>query len=410
MKPQMQTIKITSTEHLNTLLNRTVKIQNVSKRDGLGLVTHSRIPFLKNYLHLTTENLAQVWPDAVRVLASMETLYAHTVDEHGVDILSAAFNQTRYIPDKAYLLLDEGFMLVHDISAISYTWPEETIVFKTYTDRTIQSTVQSVSRNYPEVPKLLKKFYDMNLSSVESANVVKSNINFARLTNGKRVIERPEVKAPDDITAILAISSLLEDPHIVHYATRKAVDGRIAHYCYPVDDLEMWFPHSKQALLAVASLRCPDDITRAAFMRHWWRSGLVHTTEPLWFLLEDEKRMGHLDLTSYFLWSDHDPEPYAKPFTQPVKWSNLHSVENSGFPLKQPYLLFKTEENKIVHSSVDAPQSEYLGLDKILALVESLGLEGTAAAGPVYQALVKPKVLVKNPELPDISFDPSLGL
>lgn len=406
----MKTIKLTSVEHLAEILDRAMTIKKVSEKDGLRIVSRSRIPFFENHLHFTADNLKQFWPDAVRVLSSMEKMYGHVVKEQGVALLKSAFHQTSINPGNDYMMLGEGFLLKNDISAIIYRWPHEKIIFKTFTDRTVQSTAQAVSRNYGEIINLLNKFYDMDLTSVENANVVKSGVNFTNITKQNLPAIRPEVRAPDSIADILAISSLRENLYSVHYIARESVSGKIKHYCYPTDDFDVLFPHSKQALLAVASSRCQNDVERAAFMRHWWRDPIVTTATPLWFLLEDEKRMGYPKIAWYFLDGDESNAPYSNPFLPPAHWSNLHSIEESEFYIKKKWLLFRTQENKIVHSSVDDLQSAYLGLDTILTLVESLGLERHAAAGPVIQALTSTRAPGGKNMLPDIEFDPSSGL
>lgn len=392
----MATIKLNTLADLERLLKRAVSVSHCDSIRGLDLVVRSFIPFVNTRVHVTLEDLKLVWPEAKRVVSTLEHFLTLDKEKYGIAFLRDALHKTKAPASEHYWMLEHGLVSHNDITELRVTPDSRYVYVGTKTGQRIGTNIDVIAENSPRVAHLLTDLADMNLSPKQLWHAINDEC-FSHDANRHTEVTRGTPSAVSDIITITAVDA---DSDYVVCLVRDN-DYKRPKFCIAkLNDLEGKFPKITQALLATNAIKLCSPSLRAAFLRRWWLD-LENTADSVLFYV------GEIDEIR------RKPRPYTRRADNEAavyKWTSLVKVTKpgpggmhlltfipDGEDKERPAYLFKTDE-----------QSRYLGLDKTFDMLDTLDINGLEAAGPVRAVLLGTSHHASQVMLPDFDLEFSL--
>lgn len=375
---------------LQKLLSRAVTARVESRYRGVDLTLRTLVPFHHKTVHVSIEDLIEVWPGASSALHQLSTL-TDLQDKPGMArLLKQTFENSSNEPERQYWLLSDAFYWHSELQGIVYESTANFIAILTKDGKEHTILNHVIEQMHPWLLNIARHIELMGLTSEQTLEA----LNYYAFKSGNYPSIH-EAKLPERIQDIVGIENTHTGSTHVTYLLRERNVASLTWASSSLEALERKFPKITQALLSLYGRHYPD-YERACHIRHWFSIYDLSPSDTLVF----DTHSARQDIAQNFKYG------LSKPYlTWPYFLNELVGLDQSEE--YETGLLFKivpgeaARRVKIFHKS---PQAVHLGLDKLLELVRDMGLEGDIAADAIRSAFCT-QGDSKAVQIPDLDMD-----
>lgn len=368
------TVKIDTRADFEALLHSTVRIDSLTRYGDCRLTVRAWLPWLTRKVRLDSESIHKIWPQSKAIMEVMGNFSNGVIHERGIDLFKEAFNKTRVESSESFWMFDTGFFWHSELNGMRYEPTTCSVTINTKQRGSFTTTFSQVKENSYNVASFLMQTSDMALTG---RKVIKA-LDLCGVMSLPRA--RPVAKRiPNAITDIMSITRVHRSSTEVDIIMKATTANEVEVCSCSLEALETAFPNIRQALLTTNEAHGCDEVIRASFLREWWREIPPEPNVKLLFSVGDS--------WADFLNFTPGPQREADGVTVHV-WSDLISAALDGDP--RIGLTFASDNpERPIYCTIAKGSAQYnlLGLDKIVAMLRALDINGPDAAGPFYRAL-----------------------
>lgn len=376
----MQVTSLKSKDHLDKLLKRTDSISHDAKQNICTLDVRTLIPFIHKTVHVDVTEISRFYSSAEQILRSYTAIkLTKKPGTFEPQLVRDALNTTINCGDRLFWLTDSGIIWHDEITGIKllddYSPKHVSVSLK---DGSLQHvSYRVISANHPKVAQCMLDIDDLVLTEAETLAIINVSNLFAGQNLEPVFIEHPSFL----IKNLLSVDKPTEDCATICYVIKT--DNNDFRYCQSnIDAMELAFPRITHALVASKVAPNFESSTRAALLRSWWLKLPDNQNKPVLFSVYSQSFMTRLvtmHLREYEYESLHRGHAYVH------NWEDLSECQSSPDSDTIIFSFSNNGDNNKLQEvqcwlKVDNEQLTHLGIDKLIDVINSLGLPAKDAA------------------------------